>query len=137
MVGVFGFVVILFAIGLSFSEGGLAGGVYAMVGTLIVGGGMFYWLWTSGAWDRFILATNLKSDEGMVARESEHRAKYLGRTGTAVTPLRPTGVAEIDGERIEVVTEGEFIAAGSAVRVVAMDRRRFFVRLTDAVAVDG
>lgn len=137
VIGIFGFVVILFAIGYSFSEGGVQGGVYAIVGTIVVGGGMFYWLWTSGAWDRFVLATNLKGDEAIAARESEHRAKYLGKTGTAVTPLRPTGVAEIDGERIEVVTEGEFIASGSKVRVVAMDRRRFFVRLTDVVAVDG
>ncbi len=129
VVGVFGFVVILFAIGYSFSEAGLLGGIYSILGTVVVGGGLFYWMWSSGAWDRFVLATNLKGDEAAATRESEHRARYLGKTGTAMTPLRPTGVAEIDGERIEVVTEGEFIAAGSKVRVVAMDRRRFFVRL--------
>lgn len=129
LVGVFGFVIILFAIGYAFSEGGLLGGVYTIVGTGVVGGGLFYWMWTSGAWDRFVLATSLKGDDAAAARDSEHRAKYLGKTGTAMTPLRPTGVAEFDGERIEVVTEGEFIASGSRVRVVAMDRRRFFVRL--------
>ncbi|MEX2401390.1 MAG: NfeD family protein [Rhodothermales bacterium] len=132
VVGVFGFVVILFAIGYAFSEAGLVGGIYSLLGTVVVGGGLFYWMWTSGAWDRFVLATNLRADESDTERESEHRAKYLGKTGTAMTPLRPTGVAEIDGERIEVVTEGEFIAAGSKVRVVAMDRRRFFVRLAVA-----
>ena len=31
-----------------------------------------------------------------------------------------------------MMTEGEFIAAGSDVRVVAMDRRRYFVRLDNA-----
>ncbi len=134
VVGVFGFVVILFAIGYTFSETGLIGGVYLTIGTAVFGGGLFYLMWTSGAWDRFVLATNLRTNEDSVVRESEHRAKYLGKSGVAMTPLRPTGVAEIDGERIEVVTEGEFIASGSKVRVVAMDRRKFFVRLTDAVA---
>lgn len=133
VVGVFGFVVILFAIGYAFSEGGWMGGVYATIGTGVVGGGLFYLMWTSGAWDRFVLATSIRSSEESDARESEHRAKYLGKSGLAMTPLRPTGVAEIDGERIEVVTEGEFIAAGSRIRVVAMDRRRFFVRLADAI----
>ena len=90
-------------------------------------------MWTSGAWDRFVLAANLQTDERQAVRESEHRARYLGKQGLAMTPLRPTGVAEIDGERIEVVTEGEFIAAGSLLRVVAMDRRRYFVRLADVV----
>lgn len=133
VIGIFGAVVILFAIGFAFSESGVQGGVAALVGTAVVGGGLFYWMWNSGAWDRFVLASNLRNDEAVMARESEHRAKYLGKSGTAVTPLRPTGVAEIEGERIEVVTEGEFIASGSKVRVVAMDRRRFFVRLADAV----
>lgn len=131
VVGIFGFIVILFAIGYTFTESGLLGGIYVIVGTAIAGGGLFYWMWTSGAWDRFILGTTITGERPGEDRETERRAKYLGKTGVAVTPLRPTGVARIDGERIEVATEGDFIAAGSNVRVVAMDRRRFFVRLAD------
>ena len=137
LVGVFGFVVVLFGIGYAFAEAGTMGGLYTVVGTLVVAGGLFYWIWQSGAWNRFILAASIRGDDAAVARESEHRAKYLGKNGTAITPLRPTGVAEIDGERIEVVTEGEFISAGSRIRVVAMDRRRFFVRLSDAVPAES
>ena len=133
VVGIIGFLLILFAVGFVFSEHGFAGGMTTLVATAAVGGGLFYAMWTSGAWDRFVLAANLQTDERQTARESEHRARYLGKEGVATTPLRPTGVAEIDGERIEVVTEGEFIAAGSLLRVVAMDRRRYFVRLADAV----
>lgn len=133
VVGILGFLVVLFSIGHVFIETGWAGGMVTLIGTAALGGGLFYWMWQSGAWDRFVLATNLRSDETLAVRESEHRARYLGKTGVAMTPLRPTGVAEIEGERIEVVTEGEFIASGSRVRVVAMDRRRFFVRLADAI----
>ncbi|MXW64648.1 MAG: hypothetical protein F4Y00_07110 [Bacteroidetes bacterium SB0662_bin_6] len=131
VVGIFGFIVILFAIGYTFTESGLLGGIYVIVGTAIAGGGLFYWMWTSGAWDRFVLGTTITGERPGEDRETERRAKYLGKTGVAVTPLRPTGVARIDGERIEVATEGDFIAAGSNVRVVAMDRRRFFVRLAN------
>ncbi len=129
VVGIIGLLVILFGVGYSFSEIGMAGGVAYMLGAIALVVGTFVWLWRSGAWDRFILATNLRRDENLIARESEDRARYLGHDGTAITPLRPTGIVEIDGRRIEVMTEGEFIAAGSAVRVVAMDRRRYFVRL--------
>ncbi|MDX1546814.1 MAG: NfeD family protein [Rhodothermales bacterium] len=129
VVGVLGFLLILFAIGFVFVDAGLTGGALTLLATAAAGGGLFYYLWQSGAWNRFILATSLRHDDEAVAREHEHRARYLGKVGTAVTPLRPTGVVEIDGERIEVVTEGEFIAAGSRVRVVAMDRRRYFARL--------
>lgn len=132
VVGIGGFLLIVFAVGYVFTEAGLFGGALALLGTLAAGGGVFYLMWQSGAWDRFVLATNLRADEQAVARESEHRARYLGKGGVAITPLRPTGVAEIDGERIEVLTEGDFIAAGSRIRVVAMDRRRYFVRLEES-----
>ena len=92
-------------------------------------------MWTSGAWDRFVLGATIAGDDPK--GDSEGRARYLGKTGVAVTPLRPTGVARIDDERIEVATEGDFIASGSHVRVVAMDRRRFFVRLADAEETDS
>jgi membrane-bound serine protease (ClpP class) len=129
IVGILGALMILFAIGYAFTETGFLGGVAALVGAILLVGAVLYGMKQSGAWDRFVLSTNLKRDEMTVARESEQRARYLGKTGVALSPLRPTGIVEIDGERIEVATEGDFIAAGSHIKVVAMDRRRYFVRL--------
>jgi len=124
-----GAVMMLFAVTLAFLEAGILGGIMAMGGASLSTAGAFWWLWKSGAWNKFILSFSLRTDEKLVARESEHRARYLGKKGVAVTPLRPTGVAEIEGDRIEVVTEGDFISAGSDIKVVAMDRRKYFVRL--------
>jgi membrane-bound serine protease (ClpP class) len=50
-----------------------------------------------------------------------------GRTGTAVSFLRPAGIAAIDGRRVDVLTEGEFIAQGTPVRVVRVEGARVFV----------
>lgn len=133
IIGILGFLLIGFAIVYGFTEAGFWGGSALLVGSCVATGLMFFGMWKSGAWERFVLATNLRVDERVVQRESEDRARYLGRTGLAITPLRPTGVVEIDGERIEVVTEGDFIASGSEVRIVAMDRRRYFVRLAGHV----
>ncbi len=132
VVGIIGALMLLFAIGFSFTEAGFLGGALTLAGAVVVSGTTFYFLWQTGAWDRFVLSTNLRKDDHLIARESEQRARYLGKTGVAVSPLRPTGIAEIDGERIEVVTEGEFISSGSDIRVVAMDRRRYFVRLSES-----
>ncbi len=129
VIGILGALLMVFAVGYTYSESGLLGGTIALSGTLGSGIVLFVVLWRSGAWDRFILSTTLKTESDAASRESDERARYLGRTGVAMTPLRPTGIAEIDGERVEVSTEGEFIAAGSNIRIVAMDRRRFFARL--------
>lgn len=113
----------------AFMAFGLTGGLVALAGTLVGGGGLFWMLWESGAWNRFILTDTLRRDADADAAEDTRRAHLLGKQGTALTPLRPSGVAEIDGARVEVETEGSFVAAGSEVRVVAMDRRRFIVRV--------
>ncbi len=51
----------------------------------------------------------------------------LGLTGIATSYLRPAGVARVDGERVDVLTEGDFVPAGSAVRVTRVQGSRVFV----------
>ena len=50
-----------------------------------------------------------------------------GRTGTAVSFLRPAGIATIDAKRVDVLTAGEFIAQGTPIRVVRVEGARVFV----------
>jgi membrane-bound serine protease (ClpP class) len=57
---------------------------------------------------------------------ADHRS-LRGRTGTAVSYLRPAGIASIDGRRVDVLTEGEFIAQGTQIRVVRVEGARVFV----------
>ncbi len=57
---------------------------------------------------------------------ADHRGLH-GRTGTAVSFLRPAGIASIDGRRVDVLTEGEFIAQGTPIRVVRVEGARIFV----------
>jgi membrane-bound serine protease (ClpP class) len=76
---------------------------------------------------RLVLATGMQADLGYVsAPESDRR--WLGRTGTALSPLRPAGIAEIDGTRVDVVSDGGFIDAGAAIEVTRVDGNRIVVR---------
>jgi membrane-bound serine protease (ClpP class) len=50
-----------------------------------------------------------------------------GKTGSAASFLRPAGIASIDGRRVDVLTAGEFIAAGTPIRVVRVEGARVFV----------
>jgi membrane-bound serine protease (ClpP class) len=54
--------------------------------------------------------------------------QLLGRTGAALTLLRPSGNALIDGRRVDVVTEGPPIEKGATVKVVAVEGLRVVVR---------
>jgi membrane-bound serine protease (ClpP class) len=51
-----------------------------------------------------------------------------GTPGTARSDLRPSGVAEIDGQRVDVVTDGEYLRAGEEIEVVRDEGYRRVVR---------
>ncbi len=52
----------------------------------------------------------------------------LGRVGKACTVLRPSGIGEFDGVRLNVVTEGDFLEAQSDIQIVSVEGRRIVVR---------
>ena len=67
---------------------------------------------------------------------ADHRT-LVGRDGWATSYLRPAGFASIDGQRIDVLTEGDFVPAGSAVIVTRVEGARIFVRPVDARDREG
>jgi membrane-bound ClpP family serine protease len=54
-----------------------------------------------------------------------------GRYGRANSDLRPAGVVDFDGRRVDVITEGMMVAAGSWVRCVDVKAGKVVVRPVD------
>ena len=52
----------------------------------------------------------------------------IGRTGTAVTPLRPTGKGGFDGLELDVLTKGGFVQKGSKIVVTEVEGKKIFVK---------
>jgi membrane-bound serine protease (ClpP class) len=76
---------------------------------------------------RLVLGTELTAREGFASAPETDRA-WLGKRGTTASPLRPAGIADIEGERVDVVSEGKFIDAGNPITVVRVDGNRIVVR---------
>jgi membrane-bound serine protease (ClpP class) len=55
------------------------------------------------------------------------RVDLVGQEGVALTDLRPAGTARIGAERVDVVTEGEYVSQGAPVRVVRSEGYRHVV----------
>lgn len=79
-----------------------------------------------GVWNRFILRQQLTTEEGFVSGPSK---QYLiGLQGISITPLRPAGTVQLGDERVDVVTDGSFIAASQHVEVIRVEGARVVVR---------
>ena len=75
---------------------------------------------------RLILRETESNEAGY--RSTQDMEVFLGREGKATSVLRPTGIADFDGVRLNVVSEGEFIAMGTEVRIVRIEGSRILVR---------
>ncbi|HEY8946035.1 MAG TPA: NfeD family protein, partial [Polyangiaceae bacterium] len=73
-----------------------------------------------------VLDTALASEAR--ARPEPRSLSRVGQRGVSLSPLRPAGIAELDGERVDVVTEGEFVDMGEPVEVVQHEGNRVVVR---------
>ncbi len=101
---------------------------YRGVGSAAIGLTVVYLFFVIRFWmKRMRLMTNLGST---VATGSDvERAKSLiGHIGVTISPLRPSGIARIEGERFDVVVSGSFIDANMEVTVVEVSGNRIVVR---------
>jgi len=73
-----------------------------------------------------VLAPELDAISGYTSASTHD--ELVGRIGLALTALRPAGTAEIDGDRVDVVSQGTFVAAGEAIQVVNVRGSRVEVR---------
>jgi membrane-bound serine protease (ClpP class) len=76
---------------------------------------------------RLILETGLPAGEGYASQPADD-TDWLGKSGTALSPLRPAGIAEIEGKRVDVVSDGEFIEPGMSILATRVDGNRIVVR---------
>jgi membrane-bound serine protease (ClpP class) len=53
---------------------------------------------------------------------------FMGKEGVAVTTLRPSGTALIDGKKVDVITEGIFMPEGTKVKVMLVEGSRVVVK---------
>jgi len=72
------------------------------------------------------LKRELSKQNGVVSQK-EKLETYINMKGTAVTDLRPAGMAQINSQRVDVVTDGEYIEADTPVIVTGVAGNRIVV----------
>ena len=99
----------------------------AVISALIMG------LWLSrvakkkmALFEKIVLTDEQRNEKGYVSHEA--RIDLIGKRGETLTVLRPAGTALIDGQRLDVVTEGEYIERHRPVEVIYVDGLKIVVR---------
>ena len=128
VIGIIGLVLMLsgvFKVADTFAEGL----IYLLITLLATGLIIFIGIKTghlNKLWRKISLREKQNNDQGYVAPKQEY-INYLGKTGVALTLLRPAGSAKIGGERVDVVTDGSFIPKDAKIKVIAVEGTRIIV----------
>lgn len=97
-------------------------------------GGFLVWMFSfprTALGQRIMLPTSLVRGDSRPPSGSD----LLGREGIALTPLRPAGTARIEGRKVDVVAENDFIQPQETVTVILVEGMRVVVRKKIASSV--
>jgi len=124
-----GVAIVMAMIGAAPSGGDVAQALAVLAASLVITAAVvFAWLRhlpNSGRFKGLLLRGGMPSSDGYI---SAPVTELVGRDGVALTDLRPAGTAQIGSERVDVVTEGEYVARGTTVRVIRSEGYRHVVR---------
>jgi membrane-bound serine protease (ClpP class) len=123
--GVLGFLCIMGGVVAGYMEFGTPVGNYILLGViagLIVGTMVWLKVFPETRFARLFISMKT------VGNLDVEQPTLLHQTGTALSHLRPSGMALIGGKRVDVVTEGAMIDKGAPVKVVALEGLRVVVR---------
>ncbi|WP_407701926.1 NfeD family protein [Viridibacillus soli] len=76
--------------------------------------------------NKMVLKDATDTEQGYVS--NVNRVELIGREAVTSTPLRPSGAIMLEGERIDVVSEGGYIDAQKKVNIIKVEGPRIVVR---------
>lgn len=107
----------------------ISGAIIQLAATFVTTGILIFilskFLPKTSVFSRLILQDNISAKSGYTSKPDLH--ELIGLTGTAMTDLRPSGTAIINGKRVDVVTEGEYINHNSGIKVTAVQGSKVVV----------
>jgi membrane-bound serine protease (ClpP class) len=126
ILGLLGALCWLTAISWAYAAYGLATGTVVLGGVAIVGTLAF--IGYMAAFPKTFIGRQIINKDAQSTSANNPEVSMLGKTGEALTMLRPAGTAKIDGRRYDVLSESSFIEPHSAIIVVRVESNHLVVR---------
>jgi membrane-bound ClpP family serine protease len=72
-----------------------------------------------------------KREQGDAVPDTARLKELLGAVGVVITPLRPVGMCDLSGRRVECVAESGYVEKGKKVKVIDVESTQLTVRIID------
>lgn len=78
-----------------------------------------------------VLLAPPKRQQGDAIPDAPEIKEMLGAVGTVLTPLRPVGMCDFSGQRVECVAESGYVDKGKKVKVIDVESTQLTVRIIE------
>jgi len=82
-------------------------------------------------WRKFVLSTEQKKELGYTVGTKDLK-RLNGKEGIAITPLRPSGIIEVDGKKLNALTRGEYVDSNTKIKIISVEGNKIVVEAVDA-----
>lgn len=132
LTGISGIIAILTSIFLTF--GNIIQAVYSILialGFTIVGFFLLIrYIPATRTWRKFILFTKQEKELGYTVGIKNSK-RLIGKEGIAITPLRPSGMVEVNGEKLNAITRGEYVDSNTKIKIISVEGNNIVVEAVD------
>lgn len=124
--GVSGTLLLIFGCYLAYTKLNLLWGILTSLISLLAVVGFFKMFTHSFIWKKIRLESRQSKATGFSA--GEDLSRFLNKDGVTISALRPSGIANIDGKRLDVTAESLFIEKDKKVRVIKVEGNKVIVK---------
>lgn len=82
------------------------------------------------AWRKFVLSTEQKKELGYTVGTKDLK-RLTGKEGIAITPLRPSGIVEVNGKKLNALTLGEYVDSNTKIKIISVEGNKIVVEAVD------
>ena len=99
-------------------------GNYTLGGVTVLSVGLIFFAMRSGVWDKLAQKDVIEWKANVIDEEFFK----IGDQGKALSALRPSGNALINGRKIEVATEGQSVNSQEAIEIIKIRNKKIIVK---------
>jgi membrane-bound serine protease (ClpP class) len=126
LAGISGVLLLIFGCYLAYIKLNLFWGILTSLISLLAVIGFFKIFSHSFIWKKIRLDSRQSKDTGFSA--GSDLSHFLDKNGVTLSALRPSGIAIIDGKRLDVIAESLFIEKDTKVKVIKVEGNKVIVK---------
>ena len=81
-------------------------------------------------WRKFVLSTEQRKELGYTVGTKDLK-RLTGKEGIAITPLRPSGIVEVNGKKLNALTRGEYVDSNTRIKIISVEGNKIVVEAVD------